>query len=74
MKNKLQPITEALGNISGLIDVSLEKLGYKPQEPQKELRELRKKKETYDQKLPLAMKKTEYELTLAKNQRRDFYR
>jgi len=66
IEKQITPITEALGNISGLIDVSLEKLGYKPQEPQKELRELRKKKETYDQKLPLATKKTEYELILQK--------
>ena len=74
LKNKLSQSLEALCNISGSIDVSLEKLGYKPQEPQKELKELRKKKETYDQKLPLALKKTEYESTPAKNQRRDFYR
>ena len=66
IEKQITPITKALSNISGLIDVSLEKLGYKPQEPQKELRELRKKKETYDQKLPLAMKKTEYESILQK--------
>ena len=66
IEKQITPITKALGNISGLIDVSLEKLGYKPQEPQKELRELRNKKETYDQKLPLAMKKTEYESILQK--------
>ena len=66
IEKQITPITKALGNISGLIDVSLEKLGYKPQEPPKDLKELRKKKETYDQKLPLSMKKTEYESILQK--------
>ena len=66
IEKQIKPITETIDNISKLIDVSLEKLSYKPQEPQKELKELRKKKETYDQKLPLALKKTEYESVLQK--------
>ena len=56
----------SIDNNSRLIADSLYKLGYKPQDPQKELKELRKKKETYDQKLPFAMKKAECESNLKK--------
>jgi exonuclease SbcC len=66
IEKQITPITEAIQSVSGLIQTSLEKLGYEPKEPQKELKELRKKKETYDQKLPIALKKTECDTLLQK--------
>jgi DNA repair exonuclease SbcCD ATPase subunit len=66
IEKQITPITEAIQGVSGLIQTSLEKLGYEPKEPQKELKELRKKKETYDQKLPIALKKTECDILLQK--------
>lgn len=64
--NQMKPITVAIAAASRLIEDSLTKLGYTPIDPQKELKELLKKKETYDQKLPIAEKKAEIEANLQK--------
>ena len=61
IKGDLKPITAALEDVSKLLTESLEKLGYEPIESQKELDELRKKKEEYDQNAPTAKRKAEYE-------------
>ena len=66
IENQIKPITIAITAASRMIEDALTKLGYTPIDPQKELKELRKKKETYDQKLPIAEKKTELELSLQK--------
>lgn len=64
---EMKPVTATLTEISGLLRTSVEKLGVEPKEPQKELKILRKKKEEYDQNLPIAHRKIEFEsnVTLA---------
>jgi exonuclease SbcC len=64
--SQMKPITVAIAAATRLIEDSLTKVGYTPIDPQKELKELRKKKETYDQKLPIAEKKAELESSLQK--------
>lgn len=61
IEDELKPIRKALAEASRMSLESLEKLGYEPKEPQRELEELRKKKERYDQNTPIAKRKAEYE-------------
>ncbi len=65
IEGELKPVTAALADVSKLLEESLEKLGYEPKEPQKELEELRKKKEEYDQNAPTAKRKAEYKSSVA---------
>jgi exonuclease SbcC len=60
-----KPIVETLAGLTKQLDDSLKKLGYKPREPQQELKELQKKKEEYDKSAPTANRKAEYESNLA---------
>lgn len=61
IEDELRPIRKALAEASRISLESLEKLGYEPKEPQRELEDLRKKKERYDQNTPIAKRKAEYE-------------
>jgi exonuclease SbcC len=62
---ELKPVAATLADVTERLDGSLEKLGYEPREPQKELREAQKKKEEYDRNVPMAKRKTEYESSVA---------
>jgi exonuclease SbcC len=62
---ELKPILEAIEvSISNLKDL-LKNLGYEPRNPEKELQELRKKKEEYDRNEPIAKRKSELELEVS---------
>jgi DNA repair protein SbcC/Rad50 len=61
IEKEKKPLTVALQEVAKKLDLSVEKLGYEPKEPQEELVQLRKMKEEYDQNLPIAKRKTEYE-------------
>jgi exonuclease SbcC len=65
IEGELKPITAALADVSEQLEESLKKLGYEPKEPQKELEELRRKKEEYDQNATTAKRKVEYESSVA---------
>jgi len=65
IEGELEPIKAALADTSKMLEESLQKLGYTPIEPQKELEELREKKEEYDQNASTAERKAEYEGRLA---------
>jgi len=65
IEGKIKPITAALAEVSRQLEKSLEKIGYEPKEPQRELEELRKMKEEYDQNAPTAKRKAEYESSVA---------
>ncbi len=61
IEQEKKPLSMALQEVAKTLALSVEKLGYEPKEPQKELVRLRKIKEEYDQNLPIAKRKTEYE-------------
>jgi exonuclease SbcC len=65
IKTEKKPLTAALQGVCVQLKLSMATLGYEPQEPQKELSQLRKKKEEYNQNLPIAERKAEYELSVA---------
>ena len=60
---KIKEIEEVLKNIA-------EKIGYKPEDPEKDLKELRKKKEEYDRLKPIADKYEEITQKLSKERER----
>ena len=64
-----KPLTASLQEVAGQLKLSVEKLGYVPVEPQEDLVQLRKKKEEYDQNVPIAKRKAEYELSVAATSR-----
>ncbi|MGD0645301.1 MAG: AAA family ATPase [Candidatus Bathyarchaeia archaeon] len=55
------PLAAALKNIKAELERFIQKLGYDPKSPQKELDQLRRTKQEYDQNLPIARRKQEYE-------------
>ena len=61
IEKEKKPLMVALQEVAIKLAVSVEKLGYEPKAPQEELVRLRKKKEEYDQNLPIANRKAEYE-------------
>jgi exonuclease SbcC len=62
---ELTPIAENLKALFESVKETIEKLGYEPEEPEKKLKYLRRKKEEYDQNAPMARRKPEYESTVA---------
>jgi len=62
---EMAPIKEALETALQALRSSVSKLGYEPEEPEEELKELRLKKEEYDRNLPLAKRKAEHEQNMA---------
>jgi exonuclease SbcC len=64
IEKEKNPLMVALQEVAKKLSVSVEKLGYEPKEPREELVQLRKIKEEYDQNLPIAKRKAEYELSV----------
>jgi exonuclease SbcC len=56
-----EPLTLALEEVVGQLNLSVEQLGYEPEKPQEELVQLRKKKEEFDRNVSIARRKSEYE-------------
>ena len=57
IEEKLQPLKSELEQISRKMEELENRLGYKPEKPEEELKELLKKRQTYDRNLPIAQKK-----------------
>jgi len=57
IEGKLQPLKSELEQISRKMEELENRLGYKPENPEKELKELLEKRQTYDRNLPIAQKK-----------------
>ena len=64
-QEELSPIVSALEQVTNALADSIKQLGYEPKDPQKELRELRVKKQEYDQNVTTANRKAEYELSVS---------
>ena len=62
---EMRPIDEALEAISQSTKESVSSLGYEPKEPNEELPALRRKKQEYDQNLPIAKREPEYHERIA---------
>jgi exonuclease SbcC len=65
IESEKRPLTASLRDIAGKVKLAVEQLGYEPEDPQEELLQLRKKKEDYDQNVPIAKRKEEYELSVS---------
>ena len=61
IKVEMEPLAVALKKVRAELELSVQKLGYEPKEPQKELEQLRLTKQEYDQNFPIAKRKLEYE-------------
>jgi len=61
---EMEPVLAVLENVSGQLKTALSKLGYEPEEPEKELRLLRPKKQEYDQNISIARRRPEIELSV----------
>jgi DNA repair protein SbcC/Rad50 len=55
------PLAAALESVKAELELSVQELGYEPKEPKKELGQLRLIQKEYDQNLPIARRKQEYE-------------
>ncbi|MBC7113792.1 MAG: AAA family ATPase [Candidatus Methanomethyliales bacterium] len=60
----LEKLEREKSEISKEVDVLSKKLGYKPERPEEELTDLRRKKEEFDRNLPLAEKRNELQRQL----------
>jgi len=70
IEGEIKPLKGDLKEADSLLEGAVLKLGYKPEEPEKELDDLRQKKQEYDQNLPIAKLKTKLEadvITAEKN-------
>jgi exonuclease SbcC len=65
IESEKRPLTASLQEVAGKVKLAVEQLGYEPEDPQEELVQLRKKKEDYDQNVPIAKRKEEYELSVS---------
>ena len=65
IQEELSPIVSSLQETAKAIEASTKQLGYEPKDPQKELKELRMKKQQYDQNVPIGNRKAEFELSVS---------
>ena len=65
IQEELSPIVSALEHATNALADSIKQLGYEPEDPQKELKELRLKKQKFDQNVITADRRTEYELCVS---------
>ncbi len=68
IKAKISAVGAEIGKIERILNGLIEKIGYKPDDPEKELRELRKKKEEYDRLKPIADRYEEIKQKLGEEQ------
>lgn len=61
VETEIKPLEEDLKKANSSLEEALSKLGYEPENPEKELKELRQKKQEYDQNLPIAERKPRLE-------------
>jgi len=61
IEDEIKPLKEELKEADSLLEEALSKLGYKPEDPEEELEDLRQKKQEYDQNLPTAKLKAKLE-------------
>jgi exonuclease SbcC len=54
IEDEIKPLSAKLKEANSLLGKATSKLGYEPENPEKELEELRQKKEQYDRNLPIA--------------------
>ncbi len=59
IRAKISAVDAKISEIEEILNDLVEKIGYKPEDPEKELKELRKKKEEYDRLKPIADKHDE---------------
>jgi len=65
---KISAVDAKIGEIEGILNDLVEKIGYKPEDPGKELKELREKKEEYDRLKPIADRYDELRRMLGEEQ------
>jgi exonuclease SbcC len=65
IQEELSPIASALEEAAKVLESSIKQLEYEPRDPQKELKELRLKKQELDQNVTTADRRTEYELCVS---------
>lgn len=58
---EIKPLKEDLKEADSVLEEALSKLGYKPENPEEELEDLRLRKQEYDQNLPIAKLKAKLE-------------
>lgn len=66
LESELKPVLEALETIDSNLKAIEKELGYIPEKPEEKLRELRREKEEFDRNEPIARRKPELELEVAK--------
>ena len=73
VETEIKPLEEDLKKANLSLEEALSKLGYEPENPEKELKELRQKKQEYDQNLPIAELKPrlEADIKTAQNNLKD---
>jgi len=68
IREKISAVDAKIGEIEGILNDLVEKIGYKPEDPEKELKGLRKKKEEYDRLKSIADRYDELKQMLGEEQ------
>jgi len=69
IETEKKPLTTTLQEVARKLALTIENIGYAPKTPKEELAQLRKKKEEYDQNVPIAKRKAEYESSVLSTSR-----